>query len=273
MSRHPFDLLMELRTRDIRLDCAALHLGRDHYPERSLTACLRQLDLLAEEVADLRPGLAANLRYEALRTVLVERHNFTGNREHYYDPANSYLQRVLERRVGVPVSLSIVWLEVARRLNWRVHGVALPGHFAVRFDDQERFLLADPFNDGQTLSEEACRRMVSDRYSGDVEFLRSHLRRVGTRGILVRLLRNLRNIYLAQNDLTLVEQMLRRLAAVQPQNTGHIKDLAAICTRQGDVRAACAHLALYLRRRPEGDESVLVRRNLKQLHATLVAQN
>ena len=95
-----------------------------------------------------RPGLTAILRYQAMRDVLVNEHNFHGNQDDYYDPQNSYLNRVLDRRLGAPVSLATIWVEVARRLKWPVHGVALPGHFLVRFDDPERFVLADPFAEG-----------------------------------------------------------------------------------------------------------------------------
>ncbi len=246
MSTHPFDLLMELETDQIRLDCAALHLARDAYPGLSMERYLSALDDMAAHVARRRPGLAANLRYEALREVLVEKCGLTGNRDAYYDPENSYLNRVLDSQMGIPISLSTVWIEVARRLKWPVAGVALPGHFIVRLDDPERFVLADPFHDGRSLSLPDCRRLVRERFGDKITFSNALLEPANARIVLTRMLQNLRNIYLAQNDLPRVASVLRRLAAVEPHNGRYLQELAAVCCRRGDVRGAYAHLAVYL---------------------------
>ncbi len=273
MSGHPFDLLMELDTHQIRLDCAALHLARDRYPELNVTRYLRMLDALAASVAALRPGLAASLRYQAMKAVLVEQCGLTGNRKHYYDPDNCYLNRVLDTGVGIPITMSTVWVEVARRLKWPVSGVALPGHFIVRFDDPERYILVSPFFDGRVLSLDDCRMLVRKRFGTRLPFDHSFLKPVDNRGILARLLRNLRNAYLVGNDLPRAAKILRRMAALEPKNGRHLKDLAAVCCLQGDVRTACAHLELYLDRSPNGHDSEFVRRSLKQLQAALLALN
>jgi regulator of sirC expression with transglutaminase-like and TPR domain len=264
---------MELETSEIRLDCAALHLARDAYPEIHLPRYLSILDEMAEEVAARRPGLAANLRYEAMRDVLVETYNFTGNAHHYYNPENLYLNRVLDARAGIPVSLSVVWIEVARRLKWPVSGVALPGNFVVRFDDPERFVIANPYQDGRSLSLEDCRLLVQEGFEGRLSFSSEQLRPVDTRAILMRLLRNLRNIYLANNDLPRLQDTLRRMLAVQPASGKTLQDLAAVCARQGDMRGAGAYLEAYLRRQPRGRDAGLVRRNLRQVRAALLALN
>lgn len=273
MSRHPFDLLMELDTQHIRLDCAALHLARDVYPKIDVPRYLRLLDEMAAAVMQRRPGLAATLRYEALRDVLVGEFGLSGNARDYYAPENSYLNRVLDTRVGIPISLAVVWLEVARRLKWPAAGVGLPGHFLVRLDDPERFVLADPFHAGVARSVDDCRLLVAERFQGAVELSPRHLRRVSTRGVLVRLLRNLRNIYLAAEDWPRLASTLRRLAAVQPSNGRHLRELAAVFWRQGDVRGARNHLALYLHRLPDARDSSLVERSLRKLDLALVAQN
>ncbi len=273
MSNHAFDLLMELDTDQIRLDCAALHLARDVFPTLSMPRYLGALDELAARVAALRPGLAANLRYAAMREVLVEECGLTGNRDAYYDPDNSYLNRVIDSHVGIPISLSIVWVEVARRLKWPVAGVALPGHFIVRFDDRERFVLADPFHDGRSLAVKDCRRLIRERFGDRITFTATLLEPANPRAVLLRVLQNLRNIYLAQNDLPRVANILRRMAAVEPQNGRHVQELAAVYCRQGDVRGAYAHLALYLHRTPHAHDSRRVRQNLQLLQAALMALN
>ena len=219
MSRHPFDLLMELKTDEVRLDCAALHLARDVYPGLNVQRYLDALDTMAQQVAELRPGLAANLRYEAMHEVLVEEHNLTGNPADFFDPENSYLNRVLDAGLGIPISLSVVWIEVARRLKWPVSGVALPGNFLVRFDDPERFVLANPFHDGCSLSIDECQLLVKERFEGKLTFTTDYLRPVKNRSILLRLLSNLKNIYLAHNDLERVAGVLHRMVAIQPRSS------------------------------------------------------
>lgn len=271
-SRHPFDMLVELPARHIRLDCAALHLARDESPHLNLGVYLRRLDRLAEEVADCRPGLSAPLRYEAMRTVLCARHEFRGNTDEYYDPRNCYLNHVLDRRTGMPITLSIVWMEVARRLKWPVGGVALPGHFIVRFDDPERFVLADPFHDGRTLSLADCRKLARRQPDGG-GFSRRRLQPVGVRAVLARLLGNLRCIYLAQRDWQRVAAVLQRLMALEPHRGRHLRDLAAVYARQGDVRGAHGCLTAYLDRAPDARDVANVQCNLRRLEAALAAMN
>ncbi len=270
---HPFDALMELDTARIRLDCAALHLARDAYPDLSLAPYLERLDEMAELVADLRPGLAANLRYEAMREILVDHYGLRGDEEDYYDPQNSYLNRVLDRGLGMPISVSIVWIEVARRLKWPVSGLGFPGHFIIRFDDDERYVLVDPFRGGQTLSIEDCRNVLKHCFDGKVRFSLEYLKPVDTRAILTRLLNNLRNIYMAHHDWPMLAQVLRRLAAVEPSNPHHLHDLAGLAYRQGEVRGAWTHLAAYLKREKSALEQLLAKEELAHLEALIASLN
>jgi regulator of sirC expression with transglutaminase-like and TPR domain len=274
MRQHPFDLLMELDSDLIRLDCAALHIARDYSPYINLPHYLAQLDELAAQVAGERPGLSAPLRYEALRRVLVEQAGFTGVAEaDYYEPHNSLLNRVLDQRAGIPISLAVVWIEVGRRLKWPVSGVGFPGHFLIRIDDPERFVVADPFHDGRTLSLDDCRRMLKHDLGNRVPFKRELLDAVDTRAILVRMLNNLRAICLYRNDLASATRVLQRLAAIEPENGLHLQDLAAVHCRRGDLRRAYAHLELYLHRQPNAHDSALVRGSLDRLRAAVLAMN
>ncbi|MFH1747200.1 MAG: transglutaminase-like domain-containing protein [Planctomycetota bacterium] len=273
MSRHPFDLLMELNGRYIRLDCAALHLSHDLDPWIDVNAYLRQLDDLAQQVSACRPGLTATLRYQAMREVLVEQNEFTGDPQDSYNPVNSYLHRVLDQRVGVAIPLAIIWIETARRLKWPVRGVALPGQFLVRFDDPERFVLADPFDDGRTLSIDDCRQSLHEHFDGEIQFSSAFLEPIGTRAILSRMLNTLRRIYLASRDWSTLATVLRRLLAVEPRNGKHLKDLAAVFARVGNMRGAYALLKLYLKSRPNVDDEDLIRTSLARLEAAIVALN
>jgi regulator of sirC expression with transglutaminase-like and TPR domain len=273
MKRHPFDLLMELQPHQIRLDCAALHLCRDVYPDLDIDMYLGKLDALAERVAATRPGLAATLRYRAMRRVLVEEHELTGNQQDYYDPQNSYLNRAIDRRTGTPVSLAVVWIEVARRLKWPVSGLWFPRHFLVRFDDPDHFVLADPFNDGRSLSVADCRRILHHQSAGRKRFSAAHLEPLSTRAILARMLNNLRSIYLAYEDWGRLSAVVQRLSAVEPHNHRHLQELAAIRYRQGDLRGAYIHLATCLKRFPEADDRPQVQRRLQTLARVIAGMN
>jgi regulator of sirC expression with transglutaminase-like and TPR domain len=273
MISHPFDSLMELDTQYIRLDCAALHLARDAYPRIALPTYLSRLDAIANHVAEMRPGLSATLRYEAMRRVLVEGHGLRGNEDDYYDPANSYLNRVLDRGLGIPISLSIIWLEVARRLKWRVAGLGLPGHFIIRFDDDERFVLVDPFREGRTLAIEDCRRILDYYFEGKVRFSAEFLRPVSVRCILARSLYNLRNIYIANHDWDNAARVLRRLASVEPSNVRHLNELAELLYRRGEIETAWKHLSAYMMRRPGTDGQFRVRERLAHIEAIIASMN
>jgi len=273
MQRHRFDLLMQLDKADIRLDCAALHIATDVYPYISVCKYISVLDELAERIADERPGLSAPRRYEAMRSILVDCEEFTGNDDDYSDPENHYLNRVLERRVGVPISLAIVWIEVARRLKWRVNGIGFPGHFLIRFDDRERFIVVDPFHRGRTLTVRDCRGILAQQSDGNATFNTGLLQPVGTRHILARSLHNLRSLYIAQQDWNRLEFVLRRLAALEPKNGRYVQELAALRYSLGDVRSAYAHLNTYIQTRPSAMDLSIVRRQRDHLAAAIVALN
>jgi regulator of sirC expression with transglutaminase-like and TPR domain len=272
MSRHPFDLLIELEPHEIHLDCAALHLARDVYPHISVPAYLAQLDALADEVAALAPGLSAPLRYQALAEVLVDRHGFRGSTDDYYDPQNSYLNRVLDRHVGIPISLAIVWIEVARRLKWPIAGAALPSHFLVRVDDPDRFIVVDVFNGGCTLSLEDCAKLLEQNLEGKVPFDPQMLEPVGTRAILARSLANLRAVYMVNQDWNRLACVLRRLIALEPTNGNHLQELAALHFQLGDMRGAYAHLAASLPRVAESDRADVEQR-MERLAKTIASLN
>ena len=273
MNLNRFDMLMELPDEVIRLDCAALHLARDAYPDLDILHYLAQLDGLADELQDSRAGLSAIQRYEAMRELLVERHEFSGNEDDFYDPQNSYLNCVLDRRTGNPINLSVLWIEVARRLNWPVFGVGFPGHFMVRFDDPDRFLVADPFCGGQAISTEDCQQMLDRQFSGKVKFDPQMLEPVTVRAILGRMLNNLRGIYRANQDWQRLDDVLQRLAAVDPANEDHRMELVAIRYRLGDLRSAYAHLTTYLNHRPDAEEREGMAQKLNHLGAMIAALN
>ncbi len=270
---HPFDSLMELDTPDVRLDCAALHLARDVYPHVALSTYLQQLDEIAEQVAARRPGLGAAQRYRALREVLVAELGFRGNADDYYSAENSYLNRVLDTRIGIPISLAIVWVEVGRRLNWPIAGVGFPGHFLVRIDDPERFVMVDPFGGGRSLAIDDCRKLLAQQFDGKLTFASAFLEPCDTRSTLIRLLNNLRTIYTIRQEWRRLVEVLRRLDAAEPNNGRHLLELADVLFRIGSVRGAQACMAESLRRQSSDDERANVQRNCERLQAAIASLN
>lgn len=282
LARHPFDLLMELPDSDIHLDCALLQAARDVFPDLNIAEYRRQLDYFADEVSALRPGLSSITRYEAMREVLVEEYGFTGNEEAFYDPDNSYLNKVLDRRTGIPISLSVIWIEVGRRLKWPIAGIAFPGHFLVRFEDEERLVVADPFNEGRSLSIDDCRALLAEvsvspeSAAANTEWppLRpEHLVPCSKRTLMARALGNLRMIYTAQEEWSRLGDILRRLAAVEPHNGAHLCELASLHARLGDMKSAYAHLLAFLERTPNATNARQVRSSLRVVERAILALN
>lgn len=268
-----FEQLIALPEEDVRLDCAALHLARDAYPDLDLHRHLDRLDALAAQVADRRPGLGAVARFEALRDVLVGEEGYTGNTQDYFDPQNSYLNRVLDRRTGIPITLSVIWIEVGRRLKWPVAGVGFPGHFLVRVDDPECFVLADPFREGATLSLEDCRELLNAQGVDDSCFSMSMLDPVNTLAILGRMLKNLRAVFEHDEDWPRLVLVLRRLMQVEPDDSRHVQDMAEVLCRMGYVSIAYSSLAGFLRHRPQCEDSTRIEKSMRRMRALLALRN
>lgn len=202
---------------DLRLDEAALLIATHAHPALDLDANLAALDELAA-------GLPAG-DLDALRHRLFDEAGFQGNQGDYYDPENSYLDTVLARRRGIPITLSVVTLEVARRSGTPLVGVGMPGHFLVATpEDPARYL--DPFNGGCELDAAGCAARFA-AISGGQPLDPAALRPVGARSILARMLANLTGIARRRHDVTLLQWVLELRAAVPDQSLAERRDLAA----------------------------------------------
>lgn len=212
---HPFDELMLAPERDIRLAAAALMFARDAYPNLKAAEYLSRLDFLAGEIdrVDARDPLD---RIEAINRVIAEREGFSGNLDDFYDPRNSYLNEVLRRHVGIPISLSAIWLDVAGQLDWPIVGVNFPGHFLIRYETGEGDLYIDPFHNGVLVTEVNLQDRLEEHLGPQAVFQREHVMPVGPKMILMRMLGNLRNIYLMNAEWSAAEQVLARQLAILP---------------------------------------------------------
>ncbi len=240
-----------IRRPSIPLAEAALAVAAEEYPRLEPGPYLAALDALAASVtARLGAQRTSADVLRALRAVLFEENEFRGNREHYYDPRNSFLNEVLDRRLGIPITLSVVHIEVAARAGLALQGVAFPGHFLVRCASGGREVFIDPFHGGEVLSAEDCVARLQAR-GPHAEFDPRHLEPVGTRQILSRLLHNLKRIYVEASDDVRALWVVDRLVLLAPDDLVERRDRGLVCARLGHATAAIRDLSTYLDAAPQ----------------------
>jgi regulator of sirC expression with transglutaminase-like and TPR domain len=243
-----FTKLLE-RPGEIDLVQIMLELAADTYPDLDRVGCLLEIDRLSVGCSDqlaMQPTLTIRQRLECISRVLYEVEGFDGDRQNYYDPANSYLNRVLARRRGIPITLGIVYMAVASRAGVRTFGVNTPGHFVVGCHDESQEWYVDPFTRGDVLSRRGCRKRI-ERIMGckeavcDNDFLPA-----APLDIIARVLRNLKSAYARENCWCEMLRVQQRLAALLPQVPEERRDLGLIYLRVGDPGKAINALESYL---------------------------
>ncbi len=250
----------------VPLDEAALAIAEEEYPRLEAEEVLLRLDVLAERVRRRAPapGRSATALH-ALRKVLFEEEGLKGNEVDYGDPRNSFLNDVLERRVGIPISLSVVYMEVARRIGLQLLGVGFPGHFLAKYTSAGGTeIFVDAFNGGEMLSADECVARYRAR-TGGRDLDRRHLAAVAPRQILARMLHNLKRIYVERNDHVRAYWVLDRILLLAPGQLEALRDRGLVCARLGVAAAAERDLEAYLARAPAAADQAEVRRVLAGL--------
>ena len=265
-----FVRLVGRRDASLNLAEAALLIAQDAYPDLDIDAYLQGLDELAEplragwrEYAPL-PELVARLNGHLFGEI-----GFRGNREDYYDPRNSYLNEVLDRRLGIPITLSVVYIEVARRLGLRVVGIGLPGHFLVAAERDGASLLLDPFNGGEVVTTEDCERLVQESYGGSVPFSEEQLAPVRKRQILTRMLNNLKRAYLGMDDAAAAWPVVGKMVCLNPESAVDRRDRGLVAYRLNNFAQARQDLRYYLDHRPDAPDRVGVESSLAAVESIL----
>ncbi len=254
---------------------AGLLLAREcAYPTLRPSDYVVQIEDLAlaanAALAGYSPPLERGL---ALAAFLFQTYGLRGNAADYADPRNSYLNQVLERRLGLPISLSVIFLEVGQRLRLPVAGVGLPGHFIVSVtgDDGPQYL--DPFHGGRVLTVDDCRELVRSVAGFQGVFDPAWLAPTPPREIVARMLNNLRSFYISVEDWPLAIALLERLIALQPEVPGHVRDLGVLHYREGAYRQASRLLNEYLARAPHAADTETVRKGRDLMLAELARLN
>ncbi|HEX3558114.1 MAG TPA: transglutaminase-like domain-containing protein [Pyrinomonadaceae bacterium] len=250
----------------INLARAALLVGEEEEPRRfDINRCLARLDEMGEE-ARARVRSEGGSAVAALNRYLFEEQGFAGNEADYYDPRNSMLQHVLARRAGIPITLSIVYIEVGRRVGLRVEGVGLPGHFLVRASEGEgEGVLVDPFNRKLTDREE-CQKRLDVIYDGRLALSEEHLRAVGVRGILARVLGNLKAVYVQAQLFRRALAAVERILLLTPHDLDERRDRGMLLAQLNRMPEAISETQGYLNLSPDAADAEVVREQLKKMH-------
>lgn len=261
----------EIKLVPINLARAALYFAQAiAYPQLDVPHYLGRLEALAAEAGAALPADASlpGRRAVLLAEYLFDTAAFRGNSEAYDDPRNSYLNEVLERRLGIPISLSVLYLDVARRLGIAAHGISLPGHFIVGVVHEGETWYLDPFHGGGRLSHNDCARLVQQTTGHDGPFQMAWLRPAAASDILIRMLYNLRVVYVQRKAWGRAAAVIDQLRLIQPGSAEHLRDLGLVHYRMRSWRLAARYLEQYVQQRPHAPDAEMIRQGMSEaLHA------
>jgi len=251
---------------EIDLARSALLVAAENDPTLDVEAEMGRLDAWAEELGRrLEPDWNNLQRLARLRTFMYEDLGFKGDVRGYYSPANSLLHSVMERRLGIPLTLSIVFMEIGWRLGIPFEGVGFPGHFLVRLTGEPGDLLLDPYDHGVSVHEEDCRRMIQLTTGGTVPYDPSMIRSLGKRDMIARLLFNLKVACLKAEDDVGALSAVERLLLLHPDDPPELRDRGLLLYRMDRYREARESLLAYLAARPQALDREVVDRHLAAL--------
>lgn len=252
--------------RDMSLARAALLIAREEYPQLPVDLYLARLDQMAEEARDrLASETAGPVVLQELIRTLYERHGFRGNTDAYYDPRNSFLNDVLDRALGVPLTLSIVILEVGWRLGLPLEGVNFPAHFLVRYRGSAERLLVDPFSPESLRFEDQAQEILDRQFGGVVRMRRDFLRSASKRDIALRLLLNLKGLYANARDDVRTLAATERILLIRPGALGELRDSGMLLARLGRGKDAQERLRRYLELSPEAEDATRIRALMERI--------
>ncbi len=259
----------------IDLTRAALIIARTEYPNLDLNPYIARIyslaDRVRERVADL--GDPAET-IAALNSVLFDEENFCGNRQDYYDPRNSFLNDVLDRRLGIPITLALVYMEVAAHVGFPLVGVGMPGHFLLKhYDVEGRELLLDPFNRGSVLTRTDCQRRLDQIYAGQLPLQSEYLMAVSRRQMLTRVLNNLKSIYLSARNFRKALPIVDLVLAIYPRSPEDVKQRAFLRYSVNDLRGAATDLETYLKMSPDASDADEMRHTAVSIRRSLAMMN
>ena len=284
-ARTAFVALIAGNDADIDLARAALLIANEEYPELDVAYYMGQLDSLADRVralpdlfstgnpsqASSKPELIDVLL--AINSVLFSQEHFRGADKDYYNPRNSFLNDVLERHTGIPITLSLIYIEVGKRLGVQIDGIGLPLHFVVRCQLPDGVIYIDPYDGGRLLSEQECRALVYRLLRGKATFNPRWLEPVSNKQLLVRMLTNLKHIYVSQKDFVRALSICDRLLLLVPDAPVERRDRGIVHLQLKHHAQALRDLRAYVEFEPEADDAAEVRRQISAIRQIIAMMN
>lgn len=265
-SRQTFQQLVTLPDSGIPLAEAALLIACEEYPQLDLEPYLRWLDGVAQKInGRLDSGSTARDRAGRINETLFEDLGFKGNSDNYYDPRNSFLNDVIDRRLGIPITLSTVYLEIARRINLPLSGVGMPGHFIVKYAGADDEFFLDPYNGGEVLTRSDCFARLREAFGDSREFSDQLLARSTHKQILFRMLNNLKAIYLKASTFERAVNVVDMLLMVQPDETDQYRDRGLLRVQLRQFELATRDFETYLKAAPDAEDKDAIESQLNDL--------
>ncbi|HLP91287.1 MAG TPA: SirB1 family protein [Nostocaceae cyanobacterium] len=245
---------------------AALYIAGEEYPDMDPEEYINALDMMAEEVQERLPTPRYPLRViQTINQYLYEDLGFKGNQKDYYDPRNSFLNQVIDRRLGIPITLALVYMEIAQRLDFPMQGVGMPGHFLIRPNIPDMEIFVDAFNNGEVMFAEDCQERLSQIYQQQVTLQPEFLAVVSKRQFLARMLTNLKYIYLQEQNLTKSLATVERILLLFPSAILELRDRGLLNYQLGHFIQAKADLETYLHQVPTAEDANMIRQLLNRL--------
>ncbi len=256
------------------LDRAALSIGLEEYPDLTIEDYLHRLDRFASSAQvllgqDCSPASVIH----SLNEVLFVQGGLRGNTEEYYDPKNSFLNEVIDSGTGIPISLSVIYIEVARRIGFPIDGVGFPGHFIVRVTSNDEEILVDPFNRGRILSTKDCQELLDRVYGGSVDVHSALLQPMKKKAIISRMLFNLKGIYYQKEEYQKALSIVERILILNPGMPSEVRDRGLLYMQTSLFAKALSDLEYYLRRTAAPEDASYIEGHVKTLRSIVSGTN
>jgi len=253
---------------------SVLVIARTEYPALDIEEYASRIERMSRRAAALAAGVSGPGIRAALNHVMFEEANLRGNREDYYDPRNSFLNDVLDRGLGIPITLSIIYMEVAKRVGFLLSGVGMPGHFLLKhYGDDGQEILIDCFNRGDILSRQDCQSRLDEIYSGEMAMRPEFLHPISRRQILTRMLNNLKTVYLSTRNFRKALPIADLILVIHPRSAEDVKQRALLRYSMGMQALAAEDLDEYLKISPTASDGEEVRQMSLSIRRMMALMN
>jgi regulator of sirC expression with transglutaminase-like and TPR domain len=268
-----FERLLKRET-FLSLPLLALEIARDVYPRLDALAVLHKIELLADRVrARCSPDAKPQAIIAQINWVLYIEEGYRGNISEYYDPRNSYLNEVIERKTGIPITMAILYGAIAEQVGLPLGGVNLPGHYLLRIVGAEPATFIDTFHQGMILDKGACIALVERNLGNTIELPDDVFDPCSASTTVARILRNLKSIHVKDDEFASALHVVRRLASLEPEDMEELRDWGLLAFRTGHPGEAVGPLSRYHKENPEASDSAMIEELLRAARRAVAESN